>query len=189
MLSSVVVHDHMGSVTTISFENVELSSIDDTIFTFEPPEGAEIIRQMALVTSDLRQKKVPNQFGMPKEQVDSEVMVGQLRSGPFELIDNLDDADVIVVNTCSFIQPATEGSIQTVLDGRQLHRTAQLVVTGCMVQRYGTALGPSYWSIFLGYWGILCNTEVLSSPSNSAIKSHCGHTTIHPREFAERLPS
>ena len=45
MLSSVVVHDHMGSVTTISFENVELNpSIDDTIFTFEPPEGAEIIK-------------------------------------------------------------------------------------------------------------------------------------------------
>ncbi|MGC6508402.1 MAG: LolA family protein [Myxococcota bacterium] len=45
MLSSVVVHDHMGSVTSINFENVELNPIiDDTIFTFEPPEGAEIIK-------------------------------------------------------------------------------------------------------------------------------------------------
>ncbi|MEC8380715.1 MAG: outer membrane lipoprotein carrier protein LolA [Myxococcota bacterium] len=45
MLSSVVVHDHMGSVTSINFENVELNpNIDDTIFTFEPPEGAEIIK-------------------------------------------------------------------------------------------------------------------------------------------------
>ena len=55
-------------------------------------------------------------LGCPKNRVDSEVMVGQLRSGPFELIDDPDDADVIVVNTCSFIQPATEESIQTVLD-------------------------------------------------------------------------
>ena len=49
MLSSVIVHDHMGSVTTIQFDNVQLNSnIDDTIFQFAPPEGAEIIKSNGL---------------------------------------------------------------------------------------------------------------------------------------------
>jgi ribosomal protein S12 methylthiotransferase len=82
-------------------------------------------------------------LGCPKNRVDSEVMVGKLREGAFELVDSPDDADVIVVNTCSFIQPATEESIDTVLEMAKFKasgRCKKLVVTGCMVQRYGAAL-------------------------------------------------
>ena len=82
-------------------------------------------------------------LGCPKNRVDSEVMVGQLQSGPFELVDSPEGADVIVVNTCSFIQPATEESIDTVLDLARFKEEGdcrKLVVTGCMVQRYGTSL-------------------------------------------------
>ena len=82
-------------------------------------------------------------LGCPKNRVDSEVMVGKLRAGPFALVDDPSEADVIVVNTCSFIQPATEESVNTVLDLAH-HKTdgqcKKLVVTGCMVQRYGDAL-------------------------------------------------
>ena len=82
-------------------------------------------------------------LGCPKNRVDSEVMVGKLRNGPFELIDDPALADVIVVNTCSFIQPATEESIETVL-AMAGHKRAgtcrKLVVTGCMVQRFGKSL-------------------------------------------------
>jgi ribosomal protein S12 methylthiotransferase len=82
-------------------------------------------------------------LGCPKNRVDSEVMVGKLREGPFELVDEPEQADVVVVNTCSFIQPATEESIDTVLEMAKLKASGQvrkLVVTGCMVQRYGTSL-------------------------------------------------
>ena len=82
-------------------------------------------------------------LGCPKNRVDSEVMVGQLQSGPFELVNDPADADVIVVNTCSFIQPATEESIDTVLEMAKYKRDGsckKLVVTGCMVQRYGDSL-------------------------------------------------
>ncbi|MDP2306386.1 MAG: 30S ribosomal protein S12 methylthiotransferase RimO [Pseudomonadota bacterium] len=82
-------------------------------------------------------------LGCPKNRVDSEVMVGKLQSGPFELVDDPALADVIVVNTCSFIQPATEESIDTVLEmaGHKRAGTCKkLVVTGCMVQRFGRSL-------------------------------------------------
>lgn len=82
-------------------------------------------------------------LGCPKNRVDSEVMVGQLQSGPFELVDEPERADVIVVNTCSFIQPATEESIETVLEMARFKEEgscSKLVVTGCMVQRFGRSL-------------------------------------------------
>ncbi len=82
-------------------------------------------------------------LGCPKNRVDSEVMVGKLQSGPFELVDDPEHADVIVVNTCSFIQSATEESVDTVLRMSRYKSDGscrKLVVTGCMVQRYGRAL-------------------------------------------------
>ena len=82
-------------------------------------------------------------LGCPKNRVDSEVMVGTLQQGEFELVDEPEGADVIVVNTCSFIQPATEESIETVLEMARFKEEGscqKLVVTGCMVQRYGQAL-------------------------------------------------
>jgi hypothetical protein len=82
-------------------------------------------------------------LGCPKNRVDSEVMVGKLQRGPFEMVDDPAAADVIVVNTCSFIQPATEESIDTVLamsGYKQAGSCKKLVVTGCMVQRYGRSL-------------------------------------------------
>ena len=83
-------------------------------------------------------------LGCPKNRVDSEVMVGKLRAGTeWELVDEPDGADVIIVNTCSFIQPATEESIDTVLEMAGYKASGsckKLVVTGCMVQRYGRSL-------------------------------------------------
>ena len=55
-------------------------------------------------------------LGCPKNRVDSEVMIGKIRGADCTLVDSPDEADVIVVNTCSFIQPATEESIDTVLE-------------------------------------------------------------------------
>jgi ribosomal protein S12 methylthiotransferase len=82
-------------------------------------------------------------LGCPKNRVDSEVMLGSLRDDQWEFVDAPEGADVIVVNTCSFIQPATEESVETVLEMARFKESgsaSKLVVTGCMVQRYGAAL-------------------------------------------------
>ncbi len=78
-------------------------------------------------------------LGCPKNLVDSEVMMGQLKRHGYELTTDREAADVIVINTCGFIEPAKEESINTILEMARLKETAnckRLVVTGCLVERY-----------------------------------------------------
>jgi ribosomal protein S12 methylthiotransferase len=79
-------------------------------------------------------------LGCPKNLVDSEVMMGVLAQGGAELTPNAEDADVIVVNTCSFIGTAQQESIDTILEMAR-HKTSgkakRLVVAGCLVERFG----------------------------------------------------
>ncbi len=78
-------------------------------------------------------------MGCPKNLVDSEVMMGQLASKGHELTPRPDEADVIVVNTCSFIDPAKQESIDTILEMaeyKKFGRAQRLVVAGCMVERF-----------------------------------------------------
>jgi ribosomal protein S12 methylthiotransferase len=78
-------------------------------------------------------------LGCPKNLVDSEVMMGLLAQGGAELTPNAADADVIVVNTCSFIASAQQESIDTILEMAR-HKTngkaKRLVVAGCLVERF-----------------------------------------------------
>lgn len=78
-------------------------------------------------------------LGCPKNLVDSEVMMGQLKQHGYELTTTREDADVIVVNTCGFIDAAKQESINTILEMAELKDTAnckRLVVAGCLVERY-----------------------------------------------------
>ena len=78
-------------------------------------------------------------LGCPKNLVDSEVMMGQLASRGHELTTQPDQADVIVVNTCSFIDPAKKESVDTILEMaeyKKIGRAQRLVVAGCLVERY-----------------------------------------------------
>jgi ribosomal protein S12 methylthiotransferase len=82
-------------------------------------------------------------LGCPKNQLDSEVMLGSLALAGYAIAERLEDADVAVVNTCSFIESAREESIGAILevaDRRQAGRLRGLVVTGCLPQRYGAEL-------------------------------------------------
>src|SRR5258705_1328661 len=85
-------------------------------------------------------------LGCPKNQIDSEIMLGVLTRGGHELVFDPGAADVLVVNTCAFIGPAKEESIDAILDavrvkaGRDGRR---LVVTGCLAQRYADDLRTS----------------------------------------------
>ena len=78
-------------------------------------------------------------LGCDKNLVDSEVMLGLLASRGYEMTDDEEQADVIVVNTCCFIHDAKEESIETILDmaEHKKHGKAKaLIVTGCLAQRY-----------------------------------------------------
>jgi ribosomal protein S12 methylthiotransferase len=78
-------------------------------------------------------------LGCPKNLVDSEVMMGMLTQAGAQLTQRAEDADVIVVNTCSFIDSAQQESVDTILEMAKLKsggRAQTLVVAGCLVERY-----------------------------------------------------
>src|SRR6202048_535171 len=78
-------------------------------------------------------------LGCPKNLVDSEVMMGLLARAGAELTTRAEDADVIVVNTCSFIESAQQESVNTILEmaGHKIGgRAKKLVVAGCLVERF-----------------------------------------------------
>jgi ribosomal protein S12 methylthiotransferase len=78
-------------------------------------------------------------LGCPKNLVDTEVMMGQLVGSGHELTPQPADADVIVVNTCSFIDPAKQESVDTILEMAEYKKTGKaqrLIVAGCLVERF-----------------------------------------------------
>jgi ribosomal protein S12 methylthiotransferase len=78
-------------------------------------------------------------LGCPKNLVDSEVMMGILARGGYEITPKADEADVIVVNTCSFIAPAQQESVQSILEMaeyKKFGRAQKLIVAGCLVERF-----------------------------------------------------
>jgi ribosomal protein S12 methylthiotransferase len=80
-------------------------------------------------------------LGCAKNLVDAEVMLGDAASRGYEVTPNADDADVIVVNTCGFIDAAKQESIDAILEaGAKLREGQKLVVSGCLSQRYSTEL-------------------------------------------------
>ncbi len=82
-------------------------------------------------------------LGCPKNQVDTELMLGQVAAAGHQLVDAPEAADVLVVNTCGFIEAAKEESIDTILELAEHKKGGakrKLVVTGCLVQRYSGEL-------------------------------------------------
>ena len=83
-------------------------------------------------------------LGCPKNQVDSEKIIGTLLADGLAATDDPSKADVVVVNTCAFIDEARKESIDTLLTlDDQRKRSSRLVVTGCMAERYGDELAEA----------------------------------------------
>jgi ribosomal protein S12 methylthiotransferase len=79
-------------------------------------------------------------LGCPKNLVDSEMMLGQLQLSGYELTTNADEADVIVVNTCGFLQAAAQESVDALLEAAQRKKGGKcraVIAAGCMTQRFG----------------------------------------------------
>ena len=78
-------------------------------------------------------------LGCPKNLVDGEVMLGMAQQAGYEITPEAKDADVLVVNTCAFIDNAKQESIDAILEMAQMKRdggASRLVVTGCLAERY-----------------------------------------------------
>jgi ribosomal protein S12 methylthiotransferase len=81
-------------------------------------------------------------LGCPKNLVDSEIMLGELSRRGYDVVQDLDAADTVVVNTCAFIEEAQQESIDTILEvvGRKGQGVEKVLVAGCMVNRFGQEL-------------------------------------------------
>ena len=82
-------------------------------------------------------------LGCAKNLVDSEILIGGLKKEGFNLVSNTDKADVIIVNTCGFLDTAREESVDTILDCASLKTNSnlkKLLVMGCFSERYGSDL-------------------------------------------------
>jgi len=86
-------------------------------------------------------------LGCPKNEVDSDRMLASLAASAYRVTDSIEDADVVVVNTCAFIREATEESIDTVLtlagDWKSSADGRRIIVAGCMASRYGAELAAA----------------------------------------------
>lgn len=83
-------------------------------------------------------------LGCPKNRVDSEIMLGELSARDYTVVDSAEEADLLVVNTCSFVEEAREESVDTILDLARAKTESgnkkTLVVAGCLAQRYSKEL-------------------------------------------------
>ena len=78
-------------------------------------------------------------LGCPKNQMDAEIMLGKLKNAGIEITAESGLADVVIVNTCGFIEDAKKESIENILEFAQLKKEGQIrriIVTGCMAERY-----------------------------------------------------
>ncbi len=104
-----------------------------------PP--AILAAEPAIAPAQTRPKVGFVSLGCPKNLVDSEVMMGLLHHNGAELTPNAEDAEIIVINTCSFIDSAKQESVNTILEmvqHKQAHggKAQRIVVAGCLVERY-----------------------------------------------------
>ena len=83
-------------------------------------------------------------LGCPKNEVDSAKLIGQLEADGYTPAASAADADVVVVNTCAFIDAARQESVDTVIQlGEAKRESAKLIVTGCMAERYGSEISDA----------------------------------------------
>ena len=134
-------------------------------------------------------------LGCPKNQVDAEVMLGTLVADGYEVTLDPEDADVLVVNTCSFIQPAKEESIEAILEMARVKNSVpgrKLVVTGCLAQRYAKELTPELPEVdaFVGTGDFLRLKEVLRDvglPEHHGPIAYVGAQHVLPDHTVPRI--
>lgn len=113
-------------------------------------------------------------LGCPKNRIDTETMLAGLPKAKYEMVGDADAADVVVVNTCAFVDSAKEESVNTILDmaGKKTDGTVeQLVVTGCLAQRYPEELAREIPEVdhFVGTNDLGLVTEILDGRTQTKV--------------------
>ena len=103
-------------------------------------------------------------LGCAKNLVDSEILIGGLRQENYEIVQKSDDADILIVNTCGFLDRAREESMDVILEAGELKKSKQvekLVVMGCFSDRYAPQLRDEIKEVD-EFFGTNDHAEVLS---------------------------
>ncbi len=139
--------------------------------------------------SDIMQenKNVKKRFylenlGCSKNQVDAEVMIAALGKEGWEYVDSSDNAELIIVNTCGFIEAAKQESIDTAISLRADHPGKKILLAGCFAQRYGSGLLDKLPEID-GVFGNL-NLEMVPEVVSSVVKGE--RSALLPLEGSSR---
>ncbi|MGE0864835.1 MAG: 30S ribosomal protein S12 methylthiotransferase RimO, partial [Vicinamibacterales bacterium] len=132
-------------------------------------------------------------MGCPKNLVDSEVMLGMAEKDGHEITADASQADVLVVNTCAFIDRAKQESIDTILEMAELKRQAagrRLIVTGCLAERYRDELKKEIPEIdaVLGTGEVEGFTAALSGGGSPSGGSSASGSGLAPMAFYRRDP-
>ena len=132
-------------------------------------------------------------LGCAKNLVDSEIMAGHLHKAGMALTPNPDEADVMIVNTCSFIDAAKEESIGAILDAnrdrgmRRRHGGQKLIVAGCMAQRFAGELRTSMPEVD-AFIGLDQLTQIAPIIQGLLAKEHAAPADGLPENFVTAQP-
>ena len=91
----------------------------------------------------MKQKISLVSLGCAKNLVDSEILIGGLKSESYEVINDIHSSDIIIINTCGFLDMAREESVDSILECVNLKNEGvveKIIVMGCFAERYGTQL-------------------------------------------------
>jgi len=124
-------------------------------------------------------------LGCAKNQVDSETIITLLSNAGFKYTAEATEAELILVNTCGFIQPAKEESISTVMDFRSRFPDKKIIMTGCLSQRYMSELEKEMTEID-GIWGTEYSDSFINYVAEKTGNSGASRTKS-PRNHAPRL--
>ncbi|MEE2858417.1 MAG: 30S ribosomal protein S12 methylthiotransferase RimO, partial [Candidatus Neomarinimicrobiota bacterium] len=111
-------------------------------------------------------------LGCAKNLVDSEILVGGLKKENYEMVEKSDTADILIINTCGFLESAREESVDVILQAGELRKSKQvdkLVVMGCFSDRYGPQLRDEIPEVD-EFFGTNDHAEVLSYLTGKAFK-------------------
>ena len=122
-------------------------------------------------------------LGCAKNLVDSEMLVGGLKQENYEMVKNSDDADILIVNTCGFLESAREESVDVILEASELRKSGKvkkLIVMGCFSERYSPELREEIPEVD-EFFGTQDHAEVLSYLTGKP------HTKADPDYFRSLL--
>ena len=123
-------------------------------------------------------------LGCSKNRVDTEYLLSYLADAGFVVVPRAEEADIIIINTCGFITPAKQESIDTILEMAQYKNTAScslLVVTGCLSQRYPDDLKKELPEVDV-FWGVKDYRALAKK-----LAAMAGKDSYNTRDFASRV--